>query len=138
MKNKPTLDDLANLYSTDKGTKYPYHSVHGYAPIYESYLSPLRDKSLRILEVGICMEGSEGGHSIKMWNDYFEKASIYTFDIVDVSNHMNTREFKCTKILTDLIENEGLVGIKTSFEDEGASFNETIRLKKFVIKLKLK
>ena len=42
---------------------------------------------------------------------------------------MNTREFKCTKILTDLIENEGLVGIKTSFEDEGASFNETIRLK---------
>ena len=87
MKNKPTLDDLANLYSTDKGTKYPYHSVHGYAPIYESYLSPLRDKSLRILEVGICMEGSEGGHSIKMWNDYFEKASIYTFDIVDVSNY---------------------------------------------------
>lgn len=42
---------------------------------------------------------------------------------------MNTREFKCVKILTDLIENEGLVGIKTSFEDEGALFNETIRLK---------
>lgn len=42
---------------------------------------------------------------------------------------MNTREFKCVKILTDLIENEGLVGIKTSFEDEGATFNETIRLK---------
>ena len=42
---------------------------------------------------------------------------------------MNNREFKCVKILTDLIENEGLVGIKTSFEDEGALFNETIRLK---------
>lgn len=42
---------------------------------------------------------------------------------------MNTREFKCVKILTDLIENEGLIGIKTSFEDEGALFNETIRLK---------
>lgn len=42
---------------------------------------------------------------------------------------MNTREFNCVKILTDLIENEGLVGIKTSFEDEGATFNETIRLK---------
>jgi hypothetical protein len=42
---------------------------------------------------------------------------------------MNSREFKCVKILTDLIENEGLIGIKTSFEDEGASFNETIRLK---------
>lgn len=42
---------------------------------------------------------------------------------------MNNREFKCVKILTDLIENEGLIGIKTSFEDEGALFNETIRLK---------
>jgi hypothetical protein len=38
-----------------------------------------------MLEVGVCMEGSEGGHSILMWNDYFTKASIYTFDIVDMS-----------------------------------------------------
>jgi len=42
---------------------------------------------------------------------------------------MNKREFTCVKNLTDLIENEGLIGIKTSFEDEGASFNETVRLK---------
>ena len=42
---------------------------------------------------------------------------------------MNKREFKCTEILTDLVENEGLVGIKTSFEDEGATFNEVLRLK---------
>ena len=42
---------------------------------------------------------------------------------------MNTREFKCVKLLTDLIENEGLIGIKTSFEDEGALFNETVRVK---------
>jgi hypothetical protein len=87
MENKPTLDDLANLYNTDKGTKYPHTSVHGYAPIYDQYLTPLRDKSLRMLEVGICMECTEGGHSIKMWNNYFEKASIYTFDILDMSRH---------------------------------------------------
>lgn len=42
---------------------------------------------------------------------------------------MNNREFKCVKLLTDLIENDGLIGIKTSFEDEGAQFNEIIRLK---------
>lgn len=51
---------------------------------------------------------------------------------------MNTREFKCVKILTDLIENEGLVGIKTSFEDEGALFNETIRLKEVCNQAKTK
>jgi hypothetical protein len=37
---------------------------------------------------------------------------------------MNTREFKCVSVLTDLIENDGLIGVKTSFEDEGALFNE--------------
>jgi len=42
---------------------------------------------------------------------------------------MNKKEFECVNILKDMIENDGLVGIKTSFEDEGALFNETIRLK---------
>lgn len=42
---------------------------------------------------------------------------------------MNTREFKCVDLLKDLIENNGLIGIKTSFEDEGATFDETVRLK---------
>ncbi len=51
---------------------------------------------------------------------------------------MNNREFKCTKILTDLIENEGLIGIKTSFEDEGATFNEIIRLKEICNQSKTK
>jgi hypothetical protein len=51
---------------------------------------------------------------------------------------MNTREFKCVKILTDLIENDGLIGIKTSFEDEGATFNETIRLKEICNQSKTK
>jgi hypothetical protein len=51
---------------------------------------------------------------------------------------MNTREFKCVKILTDLIENDGLIGIKTSFEDEGALFNETVRLKEVCNQAKTK
>ena len=51
---------------------------------------------------------------------------------------MNAREFKCAKILTDLSENGGLVGIKTSFEDEGALFNETIRLKEICNQAKTK
>ena len=51
---------------------------------------------------------------------------------------MNTRESKCVKILTDLVENEGLVGIKTSFEDEGATFNETVRLKQVCNEAKVK
>lgn len=51
---------------------------------------------------------------------------------------MNSREFKCVKILTDMVENEGLVGIKTSFEDEGALFSETVRLKQVCNEAKVK
>jgi hypothetical protein len=51
---------------------------------------------------------------------------------------MNNREFKCSKILTDLVENYGLVGLKTSFEDEGASFNEVLRLKVICNQSKIK
>lgn len=51
---------------------------------------------------------------------------------------MNAREFECSKILTDLVDNHGLVGIKTSFEDEGATFNETVRLKEICNQAKTK
>jgi hypothetical protein len=51
---------------------------------------------------------------------------------------MKIREFKCVEILTDLIENHGLVSIKTSFEDEGAMFYETVRQKEICNQAKSK
>lgn len=51
---------------------------------------------------------------------------------------MNKREFECVNILIDLVENYGLVGIKTSFEDEGASFNDVVRLKEICNQSKTK
>jgi 4-hydroxy-2-oxoheptanedioate aldolase len=38
-------------------------------------------------------------------------------------------ELSASALLKELVENSGVIGIKTSFEDEGASFNEVIRLK---------
>ena len=51
---------------------------------------------------------------------------------------MNDQEFKCSSVLTEMVENFGLIGIKTSFEDEGASFNEVIRLKEICNQSKVK
>jgi hypothetical protein len=79
-----TLDEIAIKHNTDKSTGYLGCSVHGYAPIYESYLSNWRDQEIRLLEVGVCMEHTGGGQSVRMWHEYFEKAEIYTFDIVDM------------------------------------------------------
>ena len=42
---------------------------------------------------------------------------------------MNSYETKMSRILFDLVDKHGVVGIKTSFEDEGATFNEVLRLK---------
>lgn len=82
-----SLDEIANIYNTDKGTKSNARSRHGYAPIYEQYFQKWRHEPIRMLEIGICMEGTTGGHSVLMWRDYFTKACIHTFDIVDMSAH---------------------------------------------------
>ena len=84
---RKTLDELANKYGTDKGTEYLGSCRHGYSITYDPILSKWRDESIRMLEVGVCMEGTGGGHSIYMWQDYFERANIYAFDIVDMSGH---------------------------------------------------
>lgn len=85
--NVVSLDDLANMYNTDKGTLHTGPTKHGYAPIYDKYLTKWRNEPIRMLEIGVCMENTQGGHSVYMWTDYFTKASIYTFDIVDMSQH---------------------------------------------------
>lgn len=79
-----TLDELGIKYNTDKSTKSEYETTHGYTPIYEKYLSNWRDDYIRLLEVGICMEYTQGGQSVRMWHEYFKNAEIYTFDIVDM------------------------------------------------------
>lgn len=84
---KQTLDELAIKYSTDKATVYPTSCVHGYAPIYEPYLEKWRDCPIRMLEIGVWMEITSGGESIRMWNEYFPQASINTFDIRDMRSH---------------------------------------------------
>jgi len=42
---------------------------------------------------------------------------------------MNKLELSSVALLKDLVENHGVIGIKTSFEDEGASLFEVLRLK---------
>lgn len=55
---------------TDKG------SGHTYIPVYTELFEPLRDKPVRLLEVGIM-----SGHSILMWQEYFQNGTIYGVDV---------------------------------------------------------
>jgi len=58
---------------TDKDT------VHSYLETYEKLFKDKRLISTEIMEVGVL-----NGGSIKLWNDYFENASIYGLDIMDM------------------------------------------------------
>ena len=71
-----TLTDLANKYGTDKGTR-ECGTRHDYTLTYEKFLEPLRNNTLNLLELGVVMEGTGGGHSLKMWYEYFTRASLY-------------------------------------------------------------
>jgi hypothetical protein len=86
MSNEMTLDQIAVKHQTDKATIYPSPSVHGYAPIYDSFFTKWRNDNIRLLEIGVCMDGEKGvgGHSVRMWLEYFKNAEIFTFDIIDM------------------------------------------------------
>ena len=68
---KQTATDVAAL--GDKGTIHNY--IDGY---YENALSTYRSSATRVVEVGI-----NEGHSIGMWQEYFQNAEIIGVDIVN-------------------------------------------------------
>lgn len=64
------LGYLFNKYGCDKSSK------HHYDTIYHPHLMHLRDKPIKLLEVGIFR-----GESLQAWLDYFPNAEIYGIDV---------------------------------------------------------
>lgn len=133
--NRLSLTELANQFGTDKGTKGPSDNWQAlnYTDVYSAYLEPLRDESLRLLEIGIGATGEKwdarivhgrntGGASIKMWEAYFPNAEIVAIDInpakyldndrvqthlIDQSNENQLSEFASQQAPFDLIIDDG-------------------------------
>ena len=78
-----TLDELAKKYNTDKDSDrggYVYH--------YETHFSPLKNKSIRILELGV-----REGASLRMWRDYFRNAvEVHGIDIDQRAEELNNED----------------------------------------------
>ncbi|WP_426956111.1 class I SAM-dependent methyltransferase [Muricoccus radiodurans] len=68
---RETLDQIGRRADTDKSSK-----IHDYLNFYESFLHPLRDEPATVLEVGVFK-----GSSIRMWAEYFTRATIIGADI---------------------------------------------------------
>ncbi len=82
-----TLDEIAIANGTDKATVFTrtYAKPHGYTPHLETFFAPMREKPIRLLEIGV-----GGGESIKTWLEYFPNAFIYGIDFVQGTNPWNT------------------------------------------------
>ena len=63
------LRSIAEIYKSDK-------IEHGYIEIYESYFEKIKDRKLKILEIGIA-----DGKSLLTWSDYFKNSLIIGIDI---------------------------------------------------------
>lgn len=73
-----TLDQIAERCGTDKATTFSGRPGCCFAPHYDFIFEPLRDRSIRLLEIGVA-----GGASIRTWLDYFLRAEIVGVDIGD-------------------------------------------------------
>lgn len=67
------LDELGEHYQTDKRCGY-----HNYLNKYEFFLRQYRDVEMTVIELGVF-----NGSSVKMWRDYFNRATIVGVDIDD-------------------------------------------------------
>jgi 8-demethyl-8-alpha-L-rhamnosyltetracenomycin-C 2'-O-methyltransferase len=65
-----SLCDIFARYPTDKNTG------HRYGPVYEELLAPIRDQAWAVLEIGVARGGS-----LRVWRDYFPKATVVGLDI---------------------------------------------------------
>ncbi len=65
-----TLDELAKKHGTDKVSSH-----HNYTPYYEKHFEPMRDKQIKLLEIGV-----KEGCSVRMWQDYFPLGQITGID----------------------------------------------------------
>lgn len=83
-----TLSEIMDRNRSDKGTSVG--EAHGYTPFYERWLGSMRENPVRILEIGVC-DPRHPGASLKGWYEYFPKATIFGYDIVDGHRFDNDR-----------------------------------------------
>src|ERR1700675_2422282 len=90
MEQSLQIDPLTRLsirHGTDKW------GPHFYTPIYHELFAHLRERPIRLLEIGIggYAVPSVGGASLAMWADYFGKAKIVGIDIEEKSLDLDPR-----------------------------------------------
>lgn len=70
------LNEYGAKYKTDKINQHHSFAGKNYLDIYDSYFSPLKNKNIKMLEIGI-----REGASLRTFRDYFENGHLLGLDI---------------------------------------------------------
>jgi SAM-dependent methyltransferase len=84
-----TLDEIGIAHQTDKASQFSrtYAQPHDYLRHLERFFEPMRDKPIKLVEIGI-----GGGESARTWLEYFPNAIVYGVDLVANTNEWNTEK----------------------------------------------
>ena len=118
-----TLDTIFSKYDTDKGPWF-----HNYSRQYEGLLAPLRERPIRILEIGVY-----NGGSLLAWRDAFPKAEcVVGVDITaSCKNYENVNNSIFVEIL-DATSSDNIDILKQKYGkfdlilDDGSHMNEHV------------
>jgi hypothetical protein len=90
---RATLDEIGLKYRTDKSSLH-----HNYLSFYESFMAPLRDAPITLLEIGVYQ-----GASLKTWREYFTQAKIIGVDI-----QPSCKQFESDRVKIELADQSNL------------------------------
>jgi demethylmacrocin O-methyltransferase len=76
----PSMGEVARDL-TDKGPV-----GHNFTDLYERFMGVWRHDPIRIFEIGVA-----SGGSIRLWNAYYDKATVFAIDLVDSTQYENAR-----------------------------------------------
>ncbi len=119
------LTRLAVIHGTDK------FGYHDYTPNYHALLGHLRDRPVRLLEIGVggYQDADRGGESLEMWRDYFARGQITGIDIREKEMDLGARVAIEQGSQVDAAFLAGLVRARGPFDviiDDGSHRNEHV------------
>ncbi len=88
-----TLDELGLRFGTDKASQF-----HNYLNFYESFMAPLREQPITLLEIGVFR-----GASLATWAEYFPNAKIIGVDI-----QPSAKQFRTDRVHIELADQSNL------------------------------
>ena len=106
----PALAELCETHQSDKCAQH-----HEYVDLYEVFLDPVRDRTERLLEIGVAQ-----GDSMRLWEEYFPNARVFGIDIYDSS------QYDTDRIVTFVADQADREQLGAFIETHGSAFDVVI------------